>query len=253
MDINRMWPPAPRIPVAANISRLPNPDHLEPFGKPAADVGRAMIAVYTAADQTLDALIDGRPDGRTWRDVEDQAVQDNNPKILEDLYAGEPARYAAALVACRRAVNDQDATRTAGQKHLNTAAGKIRDHIGGLAEEFTSHAREAWEMRHRGAGAAALDTAIELHDQMRHLEALAQWCDGTTREWAATRPIPGLDPRAAGYYTAAVWRRNGTDRLNLPAGQIPPDDWQPSDHAIGDAGAIDHSGVTVYGATRTGQ
>ena len=244
MDIqNRILPPVPRIARAADPARTPTPDLVEPYSKPAADVIRRIRDVWTTADAAIDALADARPDGRLFRDVEDQAVKDNNPQAIADLIAGEPMRYANAVVKARRAVIDQSDTRADGQKTLTAAAVKIRAHMQTLIEEFTTHAATAWKQRHRAAGLVALETAQQTLEHIRALRALADWCDGTDREFAGHKNTT-LPPEAAGNYLAARWHHRPDGSLfSPPAGVTMPADWDPQ------PGRITLSGSAYAGGT----
>lgn len=239
MDIiDRLAPPVPRIPRAADPNRIPQPEQIAPWSKPGADVAAKMRDVYDQAWKLLDDLVESRPDGKTFRAVEDAAVRDGNPDPLVQLIEGEPQRYAAAVIACRRAVADMDAIRAAGQRSLESAAVKIKQHSKTLVGEFADHAKTAWNKRGTSAGLAALETCDTLLGQLRELAALHAWCSGIDKEFTAgPRPIPGMDRSTYGYYIAARLEHDNQRVLELPAGAIPPPDWEPTSGRAGGYGA----------------
>lgn len=239
VDLNsRVLPPVPRIARAADPGRCPTAEQVAPYSKPAADVIARIRNIWQAAADAIETLEQSRPDGRIFRQVEDEAVKTNNPQAIVDLAAGEPDRYANAVVRCRRAVTDMSDLRADNHKLLATTATKIRQAMRTHIEEFAIHAATAWRARNKGAGLIAYEQAQANLNHIRELCAIADWCDATDREYAGHKNT-ALPPEAAGHYLAAGWHHHPEGGMFVPpAGVIMPDDWDPQ------PGRITATGIT---------
>lgn len=226
MDLHsRTLPPAPRIPTAANPTKLPPVDTIAAYAPQAAKVVESMHRVFDTAWAAIEQLEACRPDGAVFRATEDEAVKANDPAILAEMLAGEPMRYADAVVKSRRAVADQDGIREAGRRQLTAGAVKVREAIDGMVAEFEAAAAEAWEDRDTTPGLVALDRADQLHHKLQTATALVAWLDGVDRAYIGSRANPA-DSGAKGQYLAARLRRDGKHVIEFPAGFDVPRGWE---------------------------
>lgn len=223
---SRALPPVPRIPSAANPSRIAPRGSLAPYSPEADRVLSGLHDLLDGARTAVQALADGRPGGRAWEAAETELIRSGKTADFAKFMAAEPTRYAAALLAARTVVARLDDARRAGQPELSEAAAALRSRLHELNEELGQQAEVAWTRRTVGAGAVALEECDRILTEMSRLSALVTWCSGVDREFQHQgRGLLVLDPEANAKIVCARIVRKGNVPMELPAtvtGHLPP-------------------------------